>query len=634
MALDNLTIRIRAVGARAAAADISGVAASTRSVGKNVVTMGRRIRSLGTDLTHGLTVPIAGVGIAAGKMASDFNAELTRIHTQAGASKKDIALFHDAILRMSQDPTIGKTPQELAEGLFSLASIGLKPAKALDALRVSAQAATVGNADLESTVGALGGAWIANIKGGRDFKTVVANMNAAVGAGNQRMQDLIRSMGTGIVPTAKEAGLSLQDVLSAGALLTDEGYQASSAMAQLATAIHYTFPREDTVAAKAFHRIGLRTTDLVTTMRGPRGLFNALKELHDHLDALPGGATGIKAQRALIDILPGGRGRVLRVLLNNYDRLDRKTNQIAKTTNNFGEAVKTTAGTPAQQLAHSMNLIRVALIKLGEAIIPVVVPMIQDLAGGIESVTKWFDRLSPSQQRTIVRIGLVLAVLGPLVVVFGLLATAVGAIIEVGGILLTVLNPVTIAIAAVAAAVIYAYTHWKWFRDAVAKFRQTLVDVWPVIKFTANAIGDLVYVLAHPGQSASHVWDWLVTAFTDATNFVIDRFNWLIGAFNDTLGRVPGVHNLGTIDHMLTPAEQRAAAANSTGGVKIHQRPSLDAWIMRHFPKEGTGTLSHGPFSTGRGLAPDQLLHVTINMDGRKVAEGVHRAAVKKKSTR
>jgi hypothetical protein len=111
----------------------------------------------------------------------------------------------------------------------------------MNALKIAAEGAAVGNTDVESTATALGSAWLVNIKGAGNLRHVMAELNATVGAGNVRMSDLVEALGTGILPASKEAGLSLHDVMGALAVFTDEGYQAISAAAQFSTALHFLY---------------------------------------------------------------------------------------------------------------------------------------------------------------------------------------------------------------------------------------------------------------------------------------------------------------------------------------------------------------------------------------------------------
>ena len=117
----------------------------------------------------------------------------------------------------------------------------------------------------------------------------MGTLNATVGAGNIRMQDLVTALGTGLLPTAKTVHLSLQDVMGAMAIFTDEGYRASSASAQLATALHYLSDPTDK-AAGALKSIGINQDQLALDMQKPRGLLEALTDLKKHLDAVAPGA--------------------------------------------------------------------------------------------------------------------------------------------------------------------------------------------------------------------------------------------------------------------------------------------------------------------------------------------------------
>jgi hypothetical protein len=84
----------------------------------------------------------------------------------------------------------------------------------------------------------------------------------------------------------------------------------------------------------------LTGSNLGKDFRKKNGLLTALTDLRGHLDKLPGGFRGLKASQVLSDILPGGRGRVMNVMLGQLDRYQAKMKQIGGTTGRFGEAVR------------------------------------------------------------------------------------------------------------------------------------------------------------------------------------------------------------------------------------------------------------------------------------------------------
>jgi TP901 family phage tail tape measure protein len=303
----------------------------------------------------------AAAGVEGIKMAIKFEKQMEMIHTQAGASQQEVDKLKNSVLDLAG--VVPQGPEVLAEGLYHLESIGLRGAAAMSALKVAAQGAAVGNADLESTASALGAAWIVNIKGAGSLHNTMGVLNATVGAGNMRMNELVTALGSGILPVAKLAGLSIQDVGAALATLSDSGYSASSAAAQLGTALHFLYA-PTTKAKKALESIGLSSKDVIREMSGPNGLHGALELLKSHLS---GAGDHAEQMEKLGEIFPGGRGKVILTLITELERLDMKRKQITATGGQFGDAVKRTMEQPAVKIQKAWSALQAELIRLGQA---------------------------------------------------------------------------------------------------------------------------------------------------------------------------------------------------------------------------------------------------------------------------
>lgn len=414
----------KAAGGLAAMSESSvGAAANLKKAGLAMDVTGRKMATAGTFLSRNITRPILAVGAASVWMSARFTQDMTMIETQAGAPRGEIAKLREQVLGLAKDSTFG--PDELAKGLFHLESIGLRGAKAMDALHIASQGAMVGGANLEAVTTALGSAWLVNIKGAGNLKQVMAILNATVGAGNVRMEQLVEALGTGLLPAAKTAGLSITDTMGAIALFTDEGYAASSAAAQFSTALHFLYnPTEK--ARTAMEGMGLSGDQLAKDMRRPKGLLVALRDLQKHLDTLPGGHKGIAAEQTLGNILPGGRGRIMLTLLNQLDRYDMKMNQITGTSKRFDKAVKQSQETPLNRLKKSWSSVQVSLVKMGDVILPHLVPLLEQMAKYVTSIFEAFDKLSPSTQRNIIKFVAILAIMGPMLKIVGLLTRGLG----------------------------------------------------------------------------------------------------------------------------------------------------------------------------------------------------------------
>jgi len=419
--------QLEATAAKADAA-MGRVAASSE---KAAIASGRHWEATGRSITKvGKTIglvaaPVALFGAAAVKMSIDFHKAMEMISTQAGASQGEVRQLEKAVLGLSRHSTQG--PTELANALFRLEGAGLRGKKAMDALRASAKLATVGGADVEDTAKTLSQVWFTDIKGAEDFKRVVAEVNATVGAGDLRLPQLVDALGTGVLASAKQVGLSLKDVNGALAVFGDETNNVSGWSAQLATAFHFfTNPTEK--ATGALEHMGLTGNSLARDMHKSQGLITALSDLRDHLERLPGGLEGVQAGKTLGDILPGGRGRVLLVLLNQLERYEQKMVQIKGTTDQFGNAVRKTFALPGAKMERAWSSIRADMIETGDVLLPAVVPGFEHLVHLADVAMHIFTAMPPGLQSAAVEAGLIgiglsgaLIVTGKLVEAFGVL---------------------------------------------------------------------------------------------------------------------------------------------------------------------------------------------------------------------
>jgi TP901 family phage tail tape measure protein len=342
--------------------------------------------------------PLAALGVASGKLAMDFQQAMEMIHTQAGASQKEVDSLSKSVLNLAKiEP---QSPKELANALYRLEGAGLRGRKAMTGLKAAADLAAVGNANVEDTAKTLSQTWFSGIKGAGNLRGVVAELNATVGAGDLRLQQLVDALGVGILPVAKNAGLTLRDITGVMAVFGDETNNVSGWTAQLATALHYLYA-PTAKASDALHSIGLSGTQLGKDFRKRNGLLTAMRDLRGHLDKLPGGFRGLKAAQTLSKILPGGRGRVLNVLLGQLDRYTAKLHQVGATTSRFGDSVRKTQQTAAFKVKAAWSTIQVALIRLGSHVLPFGAGAFTKFAGVVDWASGKLERFGAGKGKRI-----------------------------------------------------------------------------------------------------------------------------------------------------------------------------------------------------------------------------------------
>lgn len=327
------------------------------------------LKAIGAFVAVAATVGVAALGVMAytGNMAAKFQADMTLIQTQAGATAQEVAFMGKAVMALA--PTVGIGPDALAQGLYHVESLGYRGAQALNILTVSAKAAQLGQANLEEVTSALGAAVVTGISGVQNLSTAMGTLDATIGAGNMRMGELVAGLSTGVLPVFKNAKLTLTDYGAALATLTDNGMRADEASTRLRMTIAL-MDAPSGAAATSLKKIGLQAEDLGKAMvkGGPNGgLVGALQMLKDHLTKTFGpnamkeldqynqilgtegpaaadkyAAASVGALQVITHAFGGGRSSAaIQTLLGQTDRVTQKFQQITEQAGGFDDKVAT-----------------------------------------------------------------------------------------------------------------------------------------------------------------------------------------------------------------------------------------------------------------------------------------------------
>jgi TP901 family phage tail tape measure protein len=313
---------------------------------------------------------VAAIGYESIKMASKFDSDMTLLVTQAGVAKDQMGVLKKGVLDLAGK--VGQSPDSLAESLFhvesNFESMGISSSKALKLTETAAKGATVGHADLVDVTNALTAAVASNIPGVQNFDKAMGVLNATVGVGDMKMQDLASAFSSGMVATVKGFGLSIQDVGAALAVFGDNNIRGSLAGNQLRMSV-MALGKPVSTAKEALDKLGLKTDTLAKDMqRG--GLKLALEDLVDRMHKA---GIGAKEQGQIItDAFGRKAGAGLNILVGQMDRLKSKYPALQEGANKFGSAWKDTQKTFAFQMKALQGSFDSLMIKIGLKLIPVV----------------------------------------------------------------------------------------------------------------------------------------------------------------------------------------------------------------------------------------------------------------------
>jgi TP901 family phage tail tape measure protein len=368
--------------------------------GSGLVTFGKRV------------LETAGV-VAAGSlyMSARFEADMTKLQTQAGATDAQVHQMGQGILGMVGQ--VGQSPDHLAEGLYHIVSsmnAMLPPAhrstEELKVLRVAAEGAAVGGTSMEETSYALASAMnTLHLRAG-DAKSTMGDLNAIVGAGDMTMSDLMASLKSGVLPTAQAFGTSLQSLGGALAVFGDEGIRGAQAGTKLRmmfallggpTAKSVEILKAVGIPAgevkshfaamtKALQEAEVSTTQMGEDLRKPDGLYVALSDLKTHLEE--SGLSATASAAVISRAFGGGRtGAGIMLLIQNLERLHTKYDQVGGTANKFGPDFAKTQETLSFQAKQAESAVGGLGVRLGQDL----TPEAEEAMRGLREMAEWLD---------------------------------------------------------------------------------------------------------------------------------------------------------------------------------------------------------------------------------------------------
>lgn len=219
-------------------------------------------------------------------------------------------------------------------------------------------------------------------------------------------------------------------------------------------------------------------------------------------------------------------------------------------------------------------------------------PVLADLVDMLAKVIEWFTGLSESKKKLIVIIGLVVAAIGPLLLILSVLVNGITAVIAIGtalGTLLTFLsaNPIVLIIAAIVALIaigVLLYKNWDKVKEVGGHVMDWLAQKWNWLSGEVRRIGESLL--------GAIMWP-----FDEAKKRIEQAVNWIKDRLDFTKRHSPSV-----IDIVTSGVDK---VNDILGGLSIN---------ARSFPNAAASVVSNGPMGSMVGS-------VVINMDGALIAD-------------
>ncbi|KRO24018.1 phage tail tape measure protein [Lactococcus lactis] len=493
-------------------------------------TVGQVATSAGKTLTKAVTLPIVGIGVAAAKVGGDFEAQMSRVKAISGATGSSFDELRQQAIDLGAKTAF--SAKESAAGMENLASAGFDSKEIMKAMPGLLDLAAVSGGDValasENAATALRGF---NIDAGQSghvadvFARAAADTNAEVGDMGEAMKY--------IAPVASSMGLSLEETAAAIGIMSDAGIKGSQAGTTLRGALSRIAKPTDEMIGK-MDELGLSFYDSEGKMKPLKDQVGMLKNAFK-------GLTPEQKQNALVTLYgQESLSGMMALIDKGPDKLGKLTDSLKNSDGAADKMAKTMQDNMNSSLEQMMGAFESAAIVVQK----VLAPAVRKVADAVSGLVDKFVSAPEPVQRMIVIVGLIVAAIGPLLVVFGqavviLQRVKVGFLALRSGLALigssftAISLPVLGIIAAIAAVIaigILVYKNW----DKISKFGK---EVWAnVKKFASDAAeaikekwGDITQWFSNTWNNlkngAKGLWNGTIQGAKDAVDSVKNAWN-------------------------------------------------------------------------------------------------------------
>ena len=442
-------------------ADVAQLKKGMNEAQRSLDNFSKNAKAVGKSMTMKVTAPLVGMGVAAGKMASDFEFSMTQIETLVGRTAQEVDTLKGSVLGLSGET--GRAPKELADAMFFITSAGLDATSATAALEASAKAAAVGLGDTvvvaDAVTNAMNGYGMS--ADGAAYATDV--LAKTVEQGKASAQDLAPQFGR-LIPMAAELGISFDQVGGGLAFLTRASGDAAMSATQFG-GVMKSILKPSQQAKKTLAEIGVDLGNLRAA--ASEDLLGALQMLRKRLEE-----NGMEMSNVFEDVRGLNGALQLTGVATNAAR--QVMDELANSAGKLDEAFIGVQKTAKFKISTAMAEIKAAMITLGEQILPVVIPLVKSLAKFIGDLARMFGSLPSGVQKTIVVLGVVAAAVGPLIWAIGSLTGALQTLGIVSANVTISMSAILPVIGLVAAAAAGLFMWWNKVSAANKKNKEEM----------------------------------------------------------------------------------------------------------------------------------------------------------------
>lgn len=530
-------------------------AATTSTTLSKIDVAGQKMESVGNSIAGagkkmmGITTIIGGVGIAAVKTAADFDSAMSQVAAVSCATGDDFDALRDKAREMGAKTKFSAT--EAAEAMNYMAMAGWKTGDMLDGIEGVMNLAAASGEDLATTSDIVTDALTAfglTAKDSGHFADILAAASSNANTNVSMMGETFKYC----APIAGALGFSAEDTAEAIGLMANAGIKSTQAGTALRTIMN-NLSGDIKISGKAIGDVTIATTNADGSMRS---LSDILGDCRTAFGSL---TESEKAQTAESLVGKNAMSGFLALMNAAPADVDKLSGAIA----NCDGVSEKMATTMQDNLAGQLTILKSQLQELAISFGDILMPAIRSIISKLQGFVDKLNGMDEGTKRTIVTIALLVASIGPLLIIIGTTISKIGVAMQgfvklangvsklkvaiqggtgilgkLGAALGGVSAPV-LAVVAVIAVLVAAFVHlWRTNED----FRDAIIGTWNRIKDTISGFCQgIVDRLNALGFQFTDIVDVLKTVWDGFCQILAPIFEGVFNHIANILSTVTGV---------------------------------------------------------------------------------------------
>lgn len=388
-------------------------------IGDKLQKVGEGIKTAGSTITTRLTLPIIAFGASSVKIAAEFEAQMSTVAAISGLTGQSLQNITDKSREMGAATTFSAL--EAAQAMEYMALAGWKETQMLEGIEPILRAAEAGKMDLaiasDLVTDSMGGMGIAT----NELLPYLDKVASTSANANTNVEQLLNAF-INAGPTTTRLKIPVEEAAAVLGVLANNGLKGESAGTKL-NAMLTRMTAQSKIARGAWEKIGVQIYDSEGKFRG---LTTILSETKDKFDALNDQDQSEFLKNAVGTFNSTEFSNLLRSTTGELQSLTATVKDSDGALYNMAETMQDNAVGKTKNMESALEELQIVV---GNKLMPVFVRVVEK----ITELADKFGDLTSEEQDAIIKKALLVAAIGPLLLVLGNLTVAVGGLFKTFG---------------------------------------------------------------------------------------------------------------------------------------------------------------------------------------------------------